>query len=157
MAEAINAGLYLTPRLTREQMREAIEEPAGVMGCEIEPALVTTLLEDVGHDPDQLPLLQHALQRLWIESEHGKLTLNAYRQYGSLGDALSGRLDNILKSLSLPHQQRIAEILFRNLSRRDAEQRDTRQPVRLSRIRDLADADEKNRPAGGRGIRKRRQ
>ena len=41
LPEAINQGLFLTPRLNREQLRAAIEEPAGVFGGEVEPALVS--------------------------------------------------------------------------------------------------------------------
>ena len=31
----------------------------------IEPALVERLLNDVGHELDELPVLQHCLSRLW--------------------------------------------------------------------------------------------
>ena len=65
LPEAINQGLFLTPRLNRDQLRAAIEEPAGVFGGKLEPALVNRLLNDTGNDPDQLPVLQHALMRMW--------------------------------------------------------------------------------------------
>jgi hypothetical protein len=63
LAEAINQGLYLTPRLNTQQLRAAIEEPAFVCDGEIEPALITQLLEDAQTNQDQLPLLQHVLMR----------------------------------------------------------------------------------------------
>ena len=37
--------------------------------AEITPRLVLRLLNDVGDDPDQLPLLQHLLMRLWEHAE----------------------------------------------------------------------------------------
>jgi hypothetical protein len=55
LAETINEGQFHTPRLTREQCRQAIEEPARVYGGEVEDALVTRLLNDMGGNPDQLP------------------------------------------------------------------------------------------------------
>ncbi len=87
LAEAINEGAYLTPRMTRNDCWKAIEGPAKVGGFEIEPALVNQLLNDLasfadwrdagevgevgraGEDQlsrlarraDQLPLMQHAL------------------------------------------------------------------------------------------------
>lgn len=67
LPEAINDGQYLIPRLSREQMRQVIESPAKVHGAEISPALVTHLLNDIGDDQDQLPVLQHALMRTWDE------------------------------------------------------------------------------------------
>jgi energy-coupling factor transporter ATP-binding protein EcfA2 len=67
LPEAINDGQYLIPRLSREQMRQVIESPAKVHGAEIAPALVTHLLNAIGDDQDQLPVLQHALVRTWDE------------------------------------------------------------------------------------------
>ena len=65
LAEAVNDGEYLIPRLLRDQKRDAIEKPIGVGGAKISPMLVQRLLNDVGDDPDQLPVLQHALMRMW--------------------------------------------------------------------------------------------
>jgi Novel STAND NTPase 1 len=67
LPEAINDGQYLIPRLSREQMRQVIESPAKVHGAEISPALVTHLLNHIGDDQDQLPVLQHSLMRTWDE------------------------------------------------------------------------------------------
>src|SRR4051794_16324879 len=68
LPEAINGSQYLTPRLTRQQCRAAIGGPAKVFGGDLEPALVNRLLNDFGPDPDQLPLLQHALMRMWTRA-----------------------------------------------------------------------------------------
>lgn len=65
LPETINRGLYLVPRLTRTQLREAITAPAAVGGGAIAPRLVQRLLNDAGPDPDVLPLVQHALMRTW--------------------------------------------------------------------------------------------
>ncbi|MCP4108645.1 MAG: hypothetical protein GY749_24370 [Desulfobacteraceae bacterium] len=145
LAEAINDGLYLTPRLTREQLREAVEEPPAVVGCEIEPGLVRQLVSDAGDDPDQLPLIQHVLQWMWLQAkEKGAagqvyLGLGDYERMGRFGRALSDRLDGIYNGLP-DSQKRIAEVMFRSLSKRDTEQRDIRRPVRLGRVADLAGA-----------------
>ena len=86
LAEAINEGTFLTPRMTREECEEAIVGPARVCGCDVEPVLVTRLLNDMadfaawdvteGEDQlsqlarraDQLPLMQHALNRMWLRA-----------------------------------------------------------------------------------------
>lgn len=65
LPEAINDGQYLIPRMTREQRRAAITGPVAVGGAKITPQLVNRLLNDVGDNPDQLPILQHALLRTW--------------------------------------------------------------------------------------------
>ena len=63
LPETLNDCQYLVPRLTREQRKEAIEAPLGRV--EIAPNLVQRLLNDAGDEPDQLPILQHALMRTW--------------------------------------------------------------------------------------------
>ena len=65
LPEAINASQYLVPRMTRDELRAAITGPVAVGGGEIAPRLVLRLLNDVGDDQDQLPVLQHALMRTW--------------------------------------------------------------------------------------------
>jgi hypothetical protein len=63
LPEAINEGSYLVPRMTREERREAIVGPISVANSKINQHLLNQLLNDVGDNPDQLPILQHALMR----------------------------------------------------------------------------------------------
>jgi WD40 repeat protein len=161
LPEAINAGLFLTPRLTREQRREAIVGPAMVFGGQVEPALVNRLLNDTGEELDQLPLLQHVLMRMWtraheaVQTYHDPsqpadalrdaadlaagvtLALDDYEQVGGLTQALSNHADEAYESLDAK-QQRIAAVLFRCLSERSPTQRDTRRPVQLGAVAAVA-------------------
>jgi tetratricopeptide (TPR) repeat protein len=150
LPEAINQGLFLTPRLNREQLRAAIEEPAGVFGGKIAPTLVNRLLNDTGNNPDQLPVLQHALMRMWTmaSAEHSAtgevdggqgltLTMDHYDRIGGLDTALSQHADEAYNELD-PAQQHIAAMLFRSLSERGSDRRDTRRPVALSEVATLA-------------------
>ncbi|WP_051945655.1 ATP-binding protein [Verrucomicrobium sp. BvORR106] len=65
LPEHLNRSQYIIPRLERKDLRAAIEGPARLAGMEVDPALVTRLLNDLGEEPNRLPLLQHALRRLW--------------------------------------------------------------------------------------------
>src|SRR6516225_7294487 len=65
LAEAVNDGEFLIPRMTRDQIQEAIEGPIRVRGAQIAPRLLFRLLNDVQDSQDQLPVLQHALMRTW--------------------------------------------------------------------------------------------
>ncbi len=120
LPEAVNQGLYLTPRLNRDQLQDAIEGPAEMFEAEVEPALVTRLLNDLSGQQDQLPLLQHALMRLWYQLPEGgnTLTLEDYRKIGELGRALSDHADEAYGELSTT-QQHHAEILFRALTEKE--------------------------------------
>ena len=161
LPEAINTGLFLTPRLTREQRREAIVGPAMVFSGQVAPALVNRLLNDTGEELDQLPLLQHVLMRMWtcayeaVQLHHDTsqraealsgaadpaagvtLTLDDYEQVGGLAHALSNHADEAYETLDA-EQQRIAAVLFRCLSERSPTQRDTRRPVQLGAVAAVA-------------------
>ena len=78
LAEAINAGLYLVPRLTRDERRAAIEGPVRVEGAEIAPVFLTRLVNDVGDNPDQLSILQHALNRTWARWQDDVATMDRW-------------------------------------------------------------------------------
>jgi hypothetical protein len=121
LAEAINEGTYLTPRMTREQCREAIVGPALVCEVAIEPALVNRLLNDLANfapwddgateiqldrqarRADQLPLLQYTLNRMWEEAKDKSrpitLTVAEYEAIGGLSGALDKHANAILEGL----------------------------------------------------------
>ncbi len=69
LAEAVSDSQYLTPRLSREECALAIRGPARVFGGDVDAALVNRLLNDFGPNPDQLPVLQHALMRMWTRRQ----------------------------------------------------------------------------------------
>ena len=56
--------------MTRDELQAVITGPIGVRGGRIAPSLVQRLLNDVGDDMDQLPVLQHALMRAWDHWAH---------------------------------------------------------------------------------------
>ena len=162
LPEAINAGQFLTPRLTREQRREAIGVvPAMVFGGQVQPTLSIACSNDTGEELDQLPLLQHVLMRMWtraseaVQVQHDTchqaealsgaadqaagvtLTLDDYEQVGGLAQALSNHADEAYETLDAS-QQRITAVLFRCLSERSPTQRDTRRPVQLGAVAAVA-------------------
>jgi energy-coupling factor transporter ATP-binding protein EcfA2 len=65
LPEQLNRSQYLTPRLTRDQRHAAITGPARVFEGDVAPDVVNRLLNEMRTDPDQLPLMQHLLMRMW--------------------------------------------------------------------------------------------
>jgi hypothetical protein len=149
LPEAINESQFLTPRMKREECEAAIMKPARVFHGSVDPALVNRLLNEMSSDPDQLPLLQHCLMRMWTKATNVKqqdqqqaqgngkitITLDDYRDIGALEEALSTHADEVLRSLTA-EQQRIAQTLFRRLTERVAGRGDRRRP---SKLRDVAE------------------
>jgi WD40 repeat protein len=145
LAEAINDSQFLTPRLAREDIRRAIEGPVRVYGGAIEPALVNHLLNEMGTNPDQLPLMQHAMMRLW-EMAPGSpkhLTFKFYEErLKSLQYALSSHLDAVAEGESLTEQQKkIIPIIFRALTEGSGSRNDRRRPTALGTLAAIAEAD----------------
>ncbi len=138
LPEAINEGLYLVPRMTRDELRAAITGPVAVGGAAIAPRLVSRLLNDVGDDPDQLPILQHALMRTWDrwdeDHEPGEpLDLRHYEAIGTMKEALSRHAEEALGELD-EQGRAIAETLFRALTELGGDGKGTRRPVRLAEV-----------------------
>ena len=138
LPEAINAGLFLTPRLSAEQIADAIQLPARLFAGDVTPELVRRLLAEAKEENDQLPLLQHALMRLWDLSggEH-QLTLQGLVDLGGLRQALEDHAEEAFSELNAD-QQGIGEVLLRSLTERGADERDTRRPVPLGEVAELA-------------------
>lgn len=147
LPEAVNDGQFLAPRLTREQLAEVIRRPAELFGARVDEALVNRLLNELGNDPDQLPVLQHALMRLWTRKQKveantpglGFLGVEDYALTGGLQNALSLHADEALGSLDDPGQ-RIAERMFRCLSDGGIDSRLTRRLATVQEIADVAGA-----------------
>jgi WD40 repeat protein/energy-coupling factor transporter ATP-binding protein EcfA2 len=142
LPELISETDFLTPRMTRAQYEDAIVEPVRVFGWDLDPTLVNRLLNDLGDTPDQLPVLQHALMRMWMRANAAprakkRLMLADYEAVGRLAEALSRHANEALQELT-PPQQDLAQILFRCLSERSASKRDTRRPVKLKEVADVA-------------------
>ncbi len=166
LAEAISGGMFLTPRMTREECRAAIAGPAQVCGVAIEEALVNRLLNDLAafapwddrgrHDQldrlirraDQLPLLQYCLNRMWVRAQDGgarggavTLRLADYERIGGLAGALNAHADEILGALG-PDRLPVAEAVFRALTEGTTIYDAVRRPTRLRDLVAISGADE---------------
>ena len=144
LPETLNDNQYLTPRLTREQIAAAIREPARVCGGMVDPALVAELCNAVGDNPDQLPLLQHLMMRVWDRaSEHAmppRLTGDIAVKLGGLYSALNHHAQNVYDALR-DDQKPIARAMFKRLTDPLSQRRDLRRDAVVSDIAAVASVD----------------
>jgi energy-coupling factor transporter ATP-binding protein EcfA2 len=145
LPEAINDGQYLIPRMTRDERRFAITGPVGVTRGKITEPLVNRLMNDVGDNPDQLPILQHALMRTWdywkLHRRNGEpIGLEHYEAIGTMSEALSEHADEAFSELPDERSRLIAERLFKALTERGADNREIRRPTSLKDICAIANA-----------------
>ncbi|NOX63510.1 MAG: AAA family ATPase [Chloroflexi bacterium] len=83
LAQKVEQGRYVLFPLDKENLREAIVEPARRARCFVQPALTERLIGDVRGQAGNLPLLQFALEQLWTrDHRRGTLTLETYEKQG---------------------------------------------------------------------------
>lgn len=146
LTQMINDSHYLIPQMTRDQKRTAIEGPVAVGGGKIAPRLIQQLLNDVGDNPDQLPILQHALMRTWSywvdhRKEGEMMDLRHYNSIGTLREALSQHANEAYDSLS-KREKEICEVMFKSLTERGSENQGIRRPTKLGTIASIAGVSE---------------
>ena len=145
LPEAVTNALYLIPRMTRDQRRAAIVEPVRVGGGTIAPRLVIRLLNDVGDNPDQLPILQHALLRTWDygrdhDSSQRAIDVDDYLAVGGMADALSKHADEAYDGLPDDRFRAIAKRIFQALGEKGPDNREARRPTTIGKLALVADA-----------------
>ncbi|NOY37431.1 MAG: hypothetical protein GXO83_07625 [Chlorobi bacterium] len=141
----INNSNYLVPQMTREDFREAITGPVAVGGAKIDEALVQQLLVEVGDDPDQLPILQHAMMRTWdywagLSDPDRPVGLSDYEAVGTMKKALSIHANEAFDELSLEGKQ-VCEHLFKTITEKGNDNRGIRHPTRVEVIAEIAKTD----------------
>ncbi|HEY6160620.1 MAG TPA: hypothetical protein VI112_05335, partial [Bacteroidia bacterium] len=97
LPELIVRSQFFVPRLKRMEIHRAISEPAALTGNKISNRLVEKLINDSGDGQDQLPILQHALNRIWkahMDEGAEEMDLLHYAKVGGMD------------SISLPDEQK---------------------------------------------------
>jgi TPR repeat protein/uncharacterized RDD family membrane protein YckC len=141
LPEAINEGQYLVPRMTRDERRASIAGPVSVGGAEISSVLLTRLVNDVGDNPDQLSILQHALNRTWAcwesHGAKGELELHHYTEIGTMAEALNQHADEAFEQLGTSERKKLCEKLFKALTDLGTDPRGIRRPLKLATLNEI--------------------
>ena len=87
LAELVEDAQVLVGPPTDEELRRIIEVPARRTGCEVEPALVSLIADDVGGH-DALPLVSAALAEVWERRDGETLRAGSYVEIGGLATAV---------------------------------------------------------------------
>jgi len=146
-SEIINQGYYLVPRMNAAERRMAITGPIHYKGASISEELVDRILLDIGNDPDQLPIMQHALMRtwnFWTVNRIGEqpIGMDHYKSVGMMQEALSIHLEEVFNELRDQKSKMVAEKIFKALTDAGHDNRGTRRPAQLSELCTLAEARE---------------
>jgi WD40 repeat protein len=142
LTQLINNSNYLVPELNQENCRRVIEGPVINAGARIESKLITAILCDLGGRPEQLPVLQHLMRRIWgrwqlLEDPGRPLNLADYEATGKLGSAMSIHAEEIYEHLGT-REKNICEVMFKTILDKGTDNRGMRNPMPVHVIRNVA-------------------
>ncbi|MEJ2486272.1 MAG: BTAD domain-containing putative transcriptional regulator [Anaerolineales bacterium] len=111
-ADVLQDGVLMLGPMSREELRAAIVRPAEIQGAKFEPGLADRILDDVGDEPGNLPLLEFALTLLWEQGRNGLLKHAAYDQLGGVEGALARYAEQVYADLRPEDQDQLPKIMM---------------------------------------------
>ena len=130
LTRRMGTNQYNVRRASADRLREVIEKPLALAGAKAQPGLVDAILSDVGDEPGNLPLLEHALSQLWDKRKGLEITHDAYTEIGRLSGALRNHADRVFDQLKVAQLQDLARRIFLDLTQLGERSEDTRRRVK---------------------------
>ncbi len=131
LSSFLATNLYNVLPMKPPQLREAIESRLALSASRAEAGLIESLLADVGEEPGNLALLEHALAQLWEQSRSsGRMLSNdAYAAIGRLKGALAKYADEVYSEIGSEPDQLLVQKIFLELVQLRKGSPDTRRRV----------------------------
>jgi WD40 repeat protein len=138
----INNSNFLVPRMTRDNLRDAIEGPMRYSGAKPDPGFTDQLVNECSNRADQLPVLQHALMRTWarwkeLDEPDKPLGFSDYSITGSMEDIISSDADSVYENLG-EKGKKVCEKIFKSITGKGSDGKGIRYPSDFKTIRSLA-------------------
>ena len=114
LSDRLQGAVVNISRMTREELRQAIELPAQKVGLRFETGLVNRILDKVEGQPGNLPLLEFVLTELWKERQGDVLTHATYEEMGEVQGAVASHAEKVFERL-LPAEQEVTRRVFSRL------------------------------------------
>jgi WD40 repeat protein len=123
------ASVLVPPKLSNDDYRCCIVNPAQQVGLKVESGLVEFLLQELNHSSGDLPLLEFVLEQLYSYRVEGELTLQAYQKHlGGMAGALERKAQAVYDSLDAAGKE-CARWIFLSLTQLGEGTSDTRRRV----------------------------
>ncbi len=112
-AALLSQSHVLVGPMDRDELTQAVQQPAARAGLTIERALVDALVADVAQEPGGLPLLSTTLLELWLARSGHTLQFRSYRASGGVRGAVSRLAEAAYTQLGESQQPVATSILLR--------------------------------------------
>jgi WD40 repeat protein/DNA-binding SARP family transcriptional activator len=140
LSELLGANHVLVTPMRRDELRDAVENPALRVGLRVEPALADALVADVEGEPGALPLLSTALLELWRLRDGRRLRHATYERTGGVRGAVARLAEEAYNQLD-PAQQAVARSTLVRLATETETGAIERRRVRLAELDTEGSAD----------------
>ncbi len=111
-ADVLNRKDYKLGSMNREELTDVIVKPAERLGVGFEAGLIERILDDVNHQPGNLPLLEFALTQLWQQRRGKTLTHEVYAAIGEVEGALARHADETYGRLVEGEKEQVRQIFI---------------------------------------------
>ena len=110
-ARTLQGSTLVIGQMTTDQLRQAIARPLSG-GVTFQAGLIERILDDVGEESGNLPLLEFALTLLWDRQERGTLTHASYDALGGVDGAIARYAERVyLEELSAADREAARRLL----------------------------------------------
>lgn len=113
LSEALQDNVVNLPPMSRDELKSAIVEPARAKQVMFEAGLVERILDDVGEQPGNLPLLEFSLMLLWESQRSATLTHQMYDSLGRLAGAVARQAEEVYTSFAPEQQHAVRKVMTR--------------------------------------------
>ncbi len=118
-ADRLSQSHVLVGPMGREELRQAIQDPATRAGLALDPALVEELIAEVAHEPGGLPLLSTTLLELWRGRRGSQIGLEDYAATGGVRGAVARLAESVYTRLPDPERRMARTLLVRLAAEQD--------------------------------------
>gem|GEM_PF-7089205 len=99
--------------LSEQELRAVITKPADKAGLVVDPELVDIIVAEAANHAGVLPLVSHAMVETWHRRADDHLTLDAYREAGSIGAAIARTAERFYGSFQAEQRAQVERLFLR--------------------------------------------
>jgi WD40 repeat protein len=112
LADRLQDAVVNLGPMTRDELTRSITVPADKVGLSFEHGLVDRILDDVGNEPGNLPLLEFVLTSLWEQRRGRLLHFEAYQAMGGVQGAIATRAGDVFNRLTAVQRAAARQVLL---------------------------------------------
>ncbi len=129
LAARLGSATTLVGRMSDEELRAIIEQPARAARLVLDPAVTNVILEDLADEAQPLPLLSHTMFETWRRRSADHIVLFDYHEAGGVSGSIARTAESVYSGRLDEAGQRCARDLFLRMVEPADDRPPTRRPM----------------------------